>query len=102
MPQAIERLPLWLTARVSGPPPMAPSAVVRDFTELVGVHREAILRVAREQVADPEDIEAALDDAPIPRLEDADLARSVGRVSGAHSQALILIARDTDAWLESI
>jgi hypothetical protein len=98
LPQAIERLPIWLTAKVHGPPPIDAQALVRDFAELVGVHREALLRVVREQVADPAEIEAVLDDAPIPDRDGDDLAEAVGRVSGAHSQALILLGRDFDAW----
>lgn len=102
MPQAIDRLPTWLTARVNGPAPLDPSALVRDFAELVGVHRAAVLRVVREQVADPTEIEAVLDQAPIPDTNDGDLPAALGRASRAHSEALILIARDTDAWLGAV
>ena len=68
------------------------------FAELVGVHREALLRVVREQVADPAEIEAVLDGSPVPDRDGDHLAEAVGRVSGAHSQALILLGRDFDAW----
>ena len=96
---AIDRLPTWLNARVYGPTVTSPDAIVRDFAELVGAHREAILRVAREQVADPREIESLLADAQVPARDDDDLATAVGRVVGAHSEALILIAIDFDAWV---
>jgi hypothetical protein len=102
MPQAIDRLPTWLTARVHGPTQMDAAALVRDFAELVRAHRDAIVRVVAEQVADEREIQAILEQAPVPDLDVDNLVEAVGRVSGAHSQALILIARDTDAWLEAI
>jgi hypothetical protein len=98
LPQAIERLPTWLTARVHGPPPIDAQALVRDFAELVGVHREALLRVVREQVAEPAEIEAVLESAPVPGADEDDLAEAVGRVSGAHSRVLLLLGRDFDTW----
>jgi hypothetical protein len=102
MPQAIERLPIGLTARVHGPPELDADALVRDFAELVRTHRGAIARVVGEQVADQREILAVLEQAPVPDLDGDNLAEAVGRVSSAHSRALILIARDTDAWMETI
>ncbi len=102
MPQAIDRLLTWLTAKVYGLTEMDAAALVRDFAELVRAHRDAIVRVVREQVADEREIQAILEQAPVPGPDADNLAEAIGRVSVAHSQVLILIARDTDAWLEAI
>lgn len=99
MQQAIDRLPIWLTATVHGPQPFDANDLIRDFAELVGVHREALLRVIQEQVEDPTEIEAILKEAPVPDPNLSDLAEALGRASGAHSEALVLLGRDFDEWV---
>ena len=96
---AVERLPLWLTSRVYGPSVATPQAIVRDFAELLRAHRGAILRVTREQAADTQEIEGLLAETPVPERDDDDLsAAAVGDVIAAHSDALLLLAIDFDAW----
>jgi len=101
MPDAIDRVPAWMEAKVFGSPLMTPRLFLRGIAQLMAVQRTAIERVAAEQVGDPAAIEAGLDAAPLPddddELADDELTAAVGAAILAHVQALIEIARDFDA-----
>jgi hypothetical protein len=102
MPDAIDRVPAWMEAKVFGSPLMTPRLFLRGIAQLMAVQRVAIERVTAEQVDDPAPIEAGLGSAPLPdgdndELADDELTAAVGAAMLAHVQALIEIARDFDA-----
>jgi hypothetical protein len=100
MPDAVERVPAWLEAKVNGPPLMTVRIFIRGLAQLMGEHRVAIERVVAEQVREPRPIEALLVEAPLPTGEegesDAAMMGAVGAAIGAHLEALVEIARDLD------
>jgi hypothetical protein len=100
MPDAVERVPAWLEAKVDGPPLMTVRLFIRGLAQLMGEHRTAIERVVAEQVREPQPIEAMLAAAPLPAgsedESDPELMAAVGAAIGAHLEALIEIARDLD------
>lgn len=94
--RAIERLPIWLEAKVFGPPITSEKEFLRNVAELVGFHRRAILRVAREQVEAAGQIERILDEAPAPDPAAAEIGPALSHAISANARALVLIARDLD------
>ncbi len=100
MPDAVERVPAWLEAKVNGPPLMTVRIFIRGLAQLMGEHRAAIERVVAEQVRNPEPIESLLAAAPLPAGDegesDPELMAAVGAAIGAHLEALVEIARDFD------
>lgn len=100
MPGAIDRIPVWMDAKIYGPPLMTPRLFVHGLAQLMGEHRTAIEQVVEDQVADREEIEETLAAAPIPQGDDeesdAELIGGAGAAMVAHVQALIDIARDFD------
>jgi hypothetical protein len=100
MPDAVERVPAWLEAKVNGPPLMTVRLFIRGLAQLMGEHRAAIERVVAEQVREPGPIEALLAAAPLPAgsegESDSELIGAIGLAIGAHLEALVAIARDLD------
>ena len=68
-------------------------------------HRKAIERVVEEQVAEPDEIEEALAEAPVPAGTDeedrSDLMQGVGDAMTAHTKALVDIAYDLENQVRS-
>lgn len=100
MPDAVNRIPAWLEAKVYGPPVMTIRLFIRGLSQLLGEHRIAIERVVAEQVRDPEPIQVSLDEAALPAGDDdesnSELIAAFGKALHVHLEALIDIARDLD------
>jgi hypothetical protein len=106
MPDAVDRIPAWMDARVYGPLLMTPGLFIRGIAQLLGEHREAIERVVAEQVLEPEPIEEMLAEAPVPEgseeEEDREVTVGVGQAMTAHVQAIVDIAHDLDNRLAAM
>jgi hypothetical protein len=102
MPGMVNRAPAWLEARVNGEP-MTWRLFLTGLAQTAAEHREAIERVMDEQMAEPEETELALAEAPIPtdRLHgDRDaLMKAVSAALIAHTKALVDIAHDLEMQL---
>jgi hypothetical protein len=100
MPDMVDRAPAWLDAHVDGEQPMTWELFMRGIAQIMTEHREAIERVVEEQVVDPESIEEALVEAPVPAgagdEERSDLIAGVARAMTAHTKALVDIAYDLE------
>jgi hypothetical protein len=96
MPGLLDRSPAWLDARLQGKPLMSWDLFFRGAAQTVAVHRREIERVVAEQVGEPEEIEEALADAPVPAGTDdedrSDLLSAVSLTMTAHLKALVDIA----------
>jgi len=98
---ATRRLPATMESQVYGTP-MTPRRFMESVAGLLGLHREAILRVAREQSEGPGEIERVLVLAPVPEGEgydDAELTEAVMEAATAHSEAERLMAAQLDESL---
>src|SRR6476646_701528 len=96
MPGMLNRAPAWMDAHLQGQEAMTLELFMRGIAQTMAKQREAIERVVDEQVADPESIEEALAEAPVPAASEdedrSDLMSGVGAVMGAHMKALVDIA----------
>jgi hypothetical protein len=96
MPGILNRAPAWLDAHLRGDQPMTWELFFRGVAQTVTVHRREIERVVAEQVSNPDEIDEALAEAPIPigtEEEDrGDLMSGVMRAMSAHLKALVDIA----------
>jgi len=109
MPDMLNRAPAWMNAHVEGVEEMTLKLFMQGIAQTMAEHRKAIERVVEEQVAEPEEIEETLADAPVPAAtneEDrSDLMQGVGQAMTAHTKALVDIAYDLEtqvrAFLES-
>jgi len=105
-PDATQRIPCWMEAKVFGPPLMTPQLFVRGLAQLLGEQRRWFERVVDEQVVDPEPIERVLAEAPVPAgTEEEDLTElteAVGEAMKAHLRALLGIAHDLDDRLRAM
>jgi acyl-CoA reductase-like NAD-dependent aldehyde dehydrogenase len=103
MPGAAGRTPAWLEARVSGEP-MTLRLFLTGLAQAAATHREAIEQVMAEQMAEPEETERALTEAPVPAAKPTEdrkqLMKAVFDALGAHTQALADIAHDLEAQLQ--
>ncbi|MGE5283137.1 MAG: hypothetical protein ACM3N0_12625 [Chloroflexota bacterium] len=97
---ALERVPAWMEAAIFGPPRMTPRLFVRGLAQVLAEQRQGVELLLREQVADPEPLDAMLAAAPVPEggeeETEAELARGVGAAMTAHVQTMLGIARDLD------
>jgi len=100
MPGMLNRAPAWMDAHLQGQEAMTLELFMRGIAQTMAKQREAIERVVDEQVADPESIEEALAEAPVPAASEdedrSDLMSGVGAVMGAHMKALVDIAYDLE------
>ncbi|HEY6551459.1 MAG TPA: hypothetical protein VIY71_09710 [Solirubrobacterales bacterium] len=100
MPNAVERIPAWMEARINGPALMTTRLFIRGLAQLMGEHRQAIERVTAEQVQEPQPINAWLAAAPLPTGDEeesnSEMIAAVGQATTAHAEALVEIARDFD------
>jgi hypothetical protein len=100
MPNAVERVPAWMEARINGPAIMTTRLFIHGLAQLMGEHRRAIERVTAEQVDDPQPIEEWLAAAPLPSGKEdesnGEMIAAVGQATIAHAEALVEIARDFD------
>jgi hypothetical protein len=96
MPGLLDRAPAWLDAHLQGKPMMSWELFFRGAAQTVAVHRREIERVVAEQVDDPEEIEEALANAPVPAGTEEegrpDLMSAVSLAMTAHLKALVDIA----------
>lgn len=99
MPGMVDRAPAWLDARLQGKP-MTWELFFLGLAQTMAVQRREIERVVEEQVSDPEKIEEALTEAPVPdgtrEEERFDLMSGVGLALSAHLKALVEIAYDLE------
>jgi hypothetical protein len=104
MPGLADRVPAWLDAYLEGRPTTW-EIFMRGIAQMMAEHREAIELVVEEQVADPEEIEEALADAPVPAATDeetrSELFAGVFQVLMAHTKALAGIAYDLEMQVGS-
>lgn len=100
MPGLLNRAPAWLDAHLKGDQPMTWELFFQGLAQTVTVHRREIERVVAEQVSEPDEINEALAEAPIPagsEKEDGDdLMSEVVRALSAHLKALVDIAYDLE------
>jgi hypothetical protein len=100
MPGLVNCAPVWLDARLVGVTQPTAVLFLRGLAETLGIHRIEIERVVAEQVVDPEDVEAALEEAtPPPGAKDetqSQLIHGVGQAMMAHTKALVEIAYDLE------
>ena len=100
MPGMVNRAPAWLEAHLQGGQPMTWELFFRGLAQTVTVHRREIERVVDEQVSNPDEIEEALAEAPVPAgtedEERSDLMSGVVRALSAHLKALVDIAYDLE------
>lgn len=98
-PRTVDQTPAWLDARLQGEP-ITWRILMTALAQVATVHRDAIERVVSEQVSDPEPIEEALAEAPVPAAppeEDrSELMRAVVEALFAHTKALAGIAYDLE------
>jgi len=98
-PGMVDRSPAWLEARVCGEP-MTWRVFMTGLAQVATVHREAIKRVISEQASDPESIEEALVEAPVPTGSPSEdhsaLTRGVIQALFVHTKALAEIAYDLE------
>jgi hypothetical protein len=106
MPGMLNRAPAWLGAHLQGGQAMTWELFFRGIAQTMTVHRREIERVVAEQVSDPEEIEEALADAPVPagtEEEDrSDLMSGACRAMTAHLKALVDIAYDLEMQFGSL
>ncbi len=102
MPGMVSRSPAWLEARINYEP-MTWRLFLTGLAQTAESHRTAIEQVIDEQMADPEETERVLDEAPVPTdglNEDRSLLmKGVFDALMAHTQALVDIARDLETQL---
>lgn len=93
-----EAVPAWSKPN-AGEEPMTWTLFMRGLAQALAVQREAIERVAREQVEEPDPIWEALAEALVPRSElatQSELIEGVGGAITAHLKALVAIAGDLE------
>ena len=102
MPGMVNRSPAWLEARINSEP-MNWRLFLTGLAQTAGTHRTAIEQVMDEQMAEPEETEQVLDEAPIPtdglNEDRSALMKGVLDALLAHTQALLNIARDLETQL---
>jgi hypothetical protein len=100
MPDMLNRAPAWMNAHMEGVEEMTLKLFMQGIAQTMAEHRKAIERVVEEQVAEPEGIEEALAEAPVPAATDeedrSDLMQAVGDAMTAHTKALVDIAYDLE------
>lgn len=98
-PATVDETPAWLNARLRDEP-ITWRILMTALAQVATVHREAIERVAAEQMIDPEPIEEILGEAPVPGAapeEDrSELMGGVIKALFAHTKALAAIAYDLE------
>jgi len=106
MPDMLNRAPAWMDAHMRGVEEMNLKLFMRGIAQTMAEHRKAIERVVDEQVAEPESIEEALAEAPVPAGTDdedrSDLMKGVGLAMAAHTKALVDIAYDLEVQVRSL
>jgi hypothetical protein len=102
--QAAQRVPAWMEMWVYGPSESSMHMFALGCAQLLVGQREALERIVEEQVEEPEPIEEALSECPIPTGEEGEsteeLCARTAQAFRANFQATIAIARDLDEWLE--
>jgi hypothetical protein len=105
MPDMLNRAPAWLNAHMEGVEEMTLKLFMQGIAQTMTEHRKAIERVVEEQVAEPDEIEEALAEAPVPAARDeedrSELMRGVGQAMTAHTKALVDIAYDLEMQVRS-
>jgi hypothetical protein len=100
MPDMLNRSPAWMNAHMEGVEEMTLKLFMQGIAQTMTEHRKAIERVVEEQVAEPEEIEEALAEAPVPAGTDeedrSDLMQGVGQAMTAHTKVLVDIAYDLE------
>jgi hypothetical protein len=103
MPGLLNSAPAWLDADLAGVEKTSATLFLRGLAQTLCVQRAAIERVVAEQVADPERVEEALEEAsPPPGTKDetqSELIDGVGKTMSAHMRALVAIAYDLEAQM---
>jgi len=106
MPDMLERSPAWMSAHMQGVEEMTLKLFMRGIAQTMGEHRKAIERVVDEQVMEPEEIEEALAEAPVPAGTDdeerSDLMKGVSLAMSAHTKALVDIAYDLEVQIRAL
>jgi hypothetical protein len=102
MPDVVNRAPAWLEVRVHDEP-MTWERFLTGLAQTAAPHRTAIEQVMEEQMAEPEETERMLAEAPVPAGkpgQDQDtLMKAVANALMAHTRALADIARDLEMQL---
>jgi hypothetical protein len=105
MPGLPGRVPAWLDAHLEELPTTW-ELFWRGIAQMMAEHRTAIEQVVEEQVAEPEEIEEALAQAPVPAgtAEEtrSELLDGIGLVLFAHTKALADIAYDLETQVGGI
>jgi len=100
MPDMLNRAPAWLNAHMEGVEEMTLKLFMQGIAQTMAEHRKAIERVVEEQVVEPDEIEEALAEAPVPAARDeedrSELMQGVGLAMTAHTKALVDIAYDLE------
>jgi hypothetical protein len=103
-PHAGERVPAWMELRIFGTHPQPARMFALGCAQLIASQREAIERIANDQIEDPEPIEEMLAERPVPTGDEGETARELmAACTGAfhaNFQACLEIARDLDEWIE--
>jgi hypothetical protein len=103
---AVDRVPAWMDAAIYGSPLMTPRLFMRGLAQLLAKQREGFETVIEDQVADPEPLELALDESPVPEgsddESDGEITQGVGHAIAAHTQALLDIAHDLDRQMRTL
>lgn len=105
MPDMLNRSPAWMNAHMEGVEEMTLKLFMQGIAQTMAEHRKAIERVVEEQVVEPDEIEEALSEAPVPPATDeedrSDLMQGVGQAMTAHTKALVDIAYDLEQQVRS-
>jgi hypothetical protein len=98
MPGMVDRAPAWMDAHLEGRPTMTLRLFLEGIAQTLTTHRAAIEQVVAEQVADPEEIEETLAEAPVPAgtpdEERSALLHGVSHAMLAHTKAIVDVAYD--------
>ena len=106
MPDMLNRAPAWMNAHMEGVEEMTLKLFMQGIAQTMAEHRKAIERVVEEQVAEPDEIEETLAEAPVPPATDeedrSDLMQGVGQAMTAHTKVLVDIAYDLEMQVRSL
>jgi hypothetical protein len=101
---AAQRVPAWMEMWVYGPSDSSIRMFALGCAQLLAEQREALERILADQVEEPEAVEEALTEWPIPTGEEGESTEELfsrfAKAFHANFQATIAVARDLDEWAE--